>query len=229
MKFVLLPAGSFIMGSPKLQLGGRAIGEYQHPVTLTRPFYVQTTEVTQGQWKKVMGGNPSDFQNCGDDCPVENVSWNDAQRFIALLNEKENVTHYRLPTEAEWEYACRAGSTTAFTFGDDINRLGEHAWYVKNSSDMTHMVGTIKSNVWGLYDMHGNISEWVEDWYNKEYPIGPVTDPEGPQSGRSRVIRGGSYSDKYNWCRSAWRGSPNPDLRQNRIGFRLVKSAPTNH
>ena len=135
MEFVLIPAGSFMMGSPSSEKG-RDRDEKQHRVTLTKSFYMQTTEVTQGQWKKIMGNNPSYFKNCGDDCPVEQVSWNDAQEFIRKLNRKEGADKYRLPTEAEWEYACRAGSTTRFCFGDSDSRLGEYAWYTKEVGDV---------------------------------------------------------------------------------------------
>jgi len=137
---------------------------------------MQTTEVTQGQWQDVMGGNPSYFKKCGEACPVEWVSWNDAQRFIEKLNAKEDTKRYRLPTEAEWEYACRAGSQASFSFGNDVDALPEYAWYRANSEKRTHPVGRRKPNPHGLNDMHGNVWEWCQDWYGR-YPEGQVTAP----------------------------------------------------
>ncbi|HLC15756.1 MAG TPA: SUMF1/EgtB/PvdO family nonheme iron enzyme, partial [Thermodesulfovibrionia bacterium] len=157
MKFAYIPPGKFMMGSTN--------------VTLSQGFFMQTTPVTQGQWKALMGNNPSRFKRCGDDCPVESVSWHDAQKFIEKLNKREGVNKYRLPTEAEWEYAARAGSDTAYCFGDDEARLSEYAWYDKNSDGRTHPVAKKKPNAWWLYDMHGNVWEWSEDWYG-DYPTG---------------------------------------------------------
>lgn len=222
MKFALIPAGSFTMGSPESE-AGRSSNETQHFVTITRPFYMQTTEVTQGQWKKLMGDNPSHFKDCGDDCPVEKVLWEDAQNFIEKLNAKEGVTHYRLPTEAEWEYAVRAGTTTAFSFGDDLWDTNAFAWYIGNSEDQTHPVGAFKPNPWGLYDMHGNVSEWVEDWH-ADYPAGSVVDPKGPQSGSHRVIRSGSWANRASTLRSARRRGLRLDEYGELVGFRLARS-----
>ncbi len=154
-KFVLIPAGSFMMGGPVNELHRSDAESPQHRVTISKPFYMQTTEVTQGQWKGVMGHNPSHNRPCCD-CPVENVSWDAVQEFIRLLNVSEDTGKYRLPTEAEWEYACRAGSTTTWCFGDDEARLGEYAWYSDNCRE-THPVASKKPNAWGLYDMHGNV------------------------------------------------------------------------
>ncbi len=191
VKFVLIPAGTFMMGSPEDEEGRWDTGERLHHVTISKPFYMQITQVTQGQWKKVMGNNPSYFK--GDyNLPVESVSWNDVQEFISELNSMEGVDKYRLPTEAEWEYACRTGSTTAYCFGDDPRRLGEYAWYFDNSGSETRPAGKKKPNAWGLYDMHGNVWERVQDWWGK-YPSGSVTDPEGPSSGSDRVRRGGCW------------------------------------
>jgi formylglycine-generating enzyme required for sulfatase activity len=234
MKFVLIPAGTFMMGSAKdpeemAKRYGAQPDWYrpehpQHQVTISRPFYLQTTEVTQGQWQKVMGYNPSNFEQCGKDCPVENVSWSDAQEFIAKLNRMEKTDKYRLPTEAQWEYACRAGSTHAWCFGDDEANLGEYAWYAKNSQVQTHPVAQKKPNDWGLYDMHGNLWEWCQDWYG-EYPAAPITDPEGPSSGIRRVLRGGSWNAYAGCTRSAYRGfSYFPDLRNHNIGFRVARA-----
>jgi formylglycine-generating enzyme required for sulfatase activity len=169
MEFVLIPEGSFTMGSrlcPK-QVVERFGGKEEwyepeqppHAVKISQSFYLQTTEVTQGQWKKVMGDNPSYFMQCGNDCPVEQVSWEDAKRFVEKLNQLEKTQAYRLPTEAEWEYACRTGTTTEFSFSDDAARLGDHAWYSGNNNKAPHRVAGRKPKSWGLYDMHANVWE----------------------------------------------------------------------
>jgi formylglycine-generating enzyme required for sulfatase activity len=184
---------------------------------------MQTTEVTQGQWEAVMGSNPSYFKNCGDECPVEQVSWNDIQEFIKKLNRKEGTDRYRLPTEAEGEYACRAGTTTAYSFGDDSGDLREYAWFGNNSERKTHPVGQLKPNDRGLYDMHGNVWEWCRDWYG-DYPSGSVSDPTGHSSAASRVVRGGSWRYRARNCRSAYRSGSTPGVRYDDYGFRLVLS-----
>jgi formylglycine-generating enzyme required for sulfatase activity len=247
MTFVYIPPGEFMMGSPENE-PGRDSDEKQHKVKLTKGFYMQTTEVTQGQWKAVMGDNPSYFKDCGDDCPAENVSWDDVQEFIKKLNQKEGKT-YRLPIEAEWEYACRAGTQTALYTGD-IKILGSNnapaldgiAWYGGNSCVEysggydcsgwtekqygcpkcgTHSVGKKKPNSWGLYDMYGNVWEWCHDWYG-DYASGSVIDPVGPVSGSNRVFRGGCWADSAQYCRSAGRGGYSPDYRAVNLGFRPV-------
>jgi len=223
MKFVLIPPGTFRMGSP-LSESGRVSNENQHLVTLSKGFYMQTTEVTQGQWKVVMGNNPSNFKNCGDDCPVETVSWDDAQDFIRKLNIMEDSDKYRLPTEAEWEYASRAGSKRRFCFGDDAGKLGQYAWYSSNSGNRTHPVSEKHPNAWGLYHMHGNVWEWCQDWYGKIYPAGSITDPKGSSWGSDRVLRGGSWNDGARYCRSANRRRNLPGYRSNGLGFRLALS-----
>lgn len=231
MTFNLIPAGVFMMGSPEGEPGRRA-DETRHQVTLTQPFYIQTTEVTQGQWKAVMKSNPSRFSDCGDDCPVERVSWNMAQDFIAELNKLGQGT-YRLPTEAEWEYAARAGSTTALANGD-IEEIGSGydpnldamGWYVYNSDGRTHPVARKKPNAWGLYDMHGNVWEWVQDGanYYERLPSENVTDPQGTPTGPLRVLRGGSIYDDARSCRSANRHFATPESRPDfGLGFRLVR------
>ena len=224
MKFVLVPAGRFTMGIPAHE-SGRYDGEGpQHEVEISLSFYVGQHEVTQGQWRAVMGNNPSRFSSCGDDCPVESVSWNDVQEFIRRLNAKEGAGKYRLPTEAEWEYACRAGSRGAYGYGDDAGRLGECAWYEGNSGGKTHPVGQKKPNGWGLYDMHGNVWEWVQDWYGS-YTTEAVTDPSGPGGGSLRVLRGGSFIDRARYLRCADRVSGSPASRGFlRLGFRLVRT-----
>jgi len=225
MKFVYIRPGTFMMGSPNSETG-RDDDETLHQVTLTKGFYMQTTEVSQKQWRAVMGKNPSHFKDGRDDCPVENVSWEDAQQFIKKLNGQEGKNLYRLPTEAEWEYACRAGSSTRFCFGDDENRLSEYAWYDGNSGGETHPVGQKKPNAWGLYDMHGNVWEWCRDWFG-DYPSGDITDPAGPlKPGSHRVGRGGGYFDAARHCRSAIRAGRLPGIRVRYLGFRLLRLAP---
>jgi formylglycine-generating enzyme required for sulfatase activity len=222
MEFVLIPKGSFAMGSNS----GRASEKPLHHVAIARPFYLQTTEVSQGQWKKVMGNNPASFRECGDDCPVEQVSWDDANEFISRLNVMERTDKYRLPTEVEWEYACRAGMASEFSFGDDAGNLDEYAWYDENSKEATHRAATKKPNPWGLYDMHGNVWEWVEDDWRDGYD-GPgagaqprVAKPRGSR----RVIRGGSWESADFDCRPAARFGEKPDNRSFSLGFRLAKS-----
>jgi formylglycine-generating enzyme required for sulfatase activity len=220
MKFVLIPAGVFTMGSP-LDTYKRRDDETQHQVALSRSFYIQTTEVTQGQWKAVMGRNPSYFWRCGDNCPVDNVSWDDAQDFIRGLNARENTSRYRLPTEAEWEYACRARSQTLFSFGESIEGLDSYGWFHENSENKTHPTGLKLPNAWGLYDMYGNVAEWCKDSYGK-YQSGSVTDPDGPTSSASRVLRGSSWNI-FKWViNSANRDHIYPACRSRDIGFRLV-------
>jgi len=242
MKFVYIPPDTFIMGYPPDEPSGYDSKKItQHKVTLTKGFYMQTTEVTQGQWKAVMGNNPSRFKNCGKDCPVEQIFWDDIQGFIEKLNRKGEGT-YRLPTEAEWEYSARAGSMTAIangsikiatylscSYGIDHN-LNKMGWYCANSGMKTHKVGQKSPNAWGLYDMHGNVGEWVQDWYG-DYPSGSVTDPTGPSTGSTRrVIRGGSWQDYSAYCRSANREDHEPDRSSNNsvhldnYGFRLVRN-----
>lgn len=224
MEFVLIPQGSFTMGSHL----GRASEKPPHHVDISQSFYLQTAEVSQGQWKKVMGNNPSFFKECGDDCPVEQVSWDDATEFIKKLNVIESTDRYRLPTEAEWEYACRAGMTTEFSFGDDETRLNEHAWYEGNSSEATHRGKTKKPNLWGLYDMHGHVWEWVEDdwhdWYDGS-PAGSQAWVAKPRDSR-RVIRGGSWESVEFDCRSAARFGEQPGNRSFSLGFRAAMDGP---
>jgi formylglycine-generating enzyme required for sulfatase activity len=224
MEFVLIPAGRFTMGS---SFGIGNTDEYPpHNAIISHPFYLQKTEVIQRQWKEVMGDNPSDFQKCGDDCPVESVSWEDAHKFIKKLNQREKTDKYRLPTEAEWEYACRAGTTTLFSFGNDKNKLIEHAWFRSDSNIGTHKVGIKKPNGWGLYDMHGNVWEWVEDDWHKTYDGAPADGSAWIDElrGADRVIRGGSWAHGTDQCRSAYRSSLVPDVSNNVVGLRLVRS-----
>jgi formylglycine-generating enzyme required for sulfatase activity len=228
MKFVRIPPGTFMIGSPPIE-PGHAFNEAQHQVTLTKEFYMQTTEVTQAQWKEVMGNNPSRFNKCGDDCPVENVSWNDVQNFVHKLNQREGSGIYRLPTEAEWEYAARAGTKTAFAFGQCLST--DHANYDGNYPvsecakgefrNKPVPVGSFSPNSWGLFDMHGNVWEWCQDWY-KIYPSDSVTDPAGPPKGSSRLHRGGSWFSGAGPCRSANRNFSSPEERKFDLGLRVV-------
>jgi formylglycine-generating enzyme required for sulfatase activity len=212
MKMVLIHPGKFMMGEEK----------DQHEVTITKPFYMGVTEVTQAQYEAIMGTNPSNFKGATN--PVDTVSWNDATEFCKKLSEKTRQT-VRLPTEAEWEYACRAGTKTAFSFGDTDTGLGDYAWYSGNSGSTTHPVGQKKPNAWGLYDMHGNVWEWCADWYG-DYAKGAATDPQGPASGTSRVLRGGSWYGDPTHCRSAYRYNDFviPVSRFIICGFRVVVS-----
>jgi formylglycine-generating enzyme required for sulfatase activity len=220
MEFAYIKPGKFEMGSPSSE-PGRNVDEKQHQVTLTKGFYMQTTEVTQGQWRAIMENNPSKFKNCGDNCPVENVSWNDAQAFIRKLNREEGTNRYRLPTEAEWEYAARAGSTTAFYSGVSDDGLGEYAWYRSNSGKKTHPVADKEPNDWGLFGMYGNVWEWCQDW-SATYPSGTVTDPTGPSSGSIRVFRGNGWDSIAIHSRVANRAWREPGDRNGGLGFRLA-------
>jgi formylglycine-generating enzyme required for sulfatase activity len=218
MEFVLIPAGTFQMGSNDGEDDEKPV----HSVTISKPFYLGKYEVTQREWKAVMGSNPSYYK--GDNRPVERVSWDDVQEFIKKLNAKEGGDKYRLPTEAEWEYACRAGSTTRWYFGDNENQLGDYAWYKANSGNETKPVGQKKPNAFGLYDMHGNVWEWCQDWYSKDYyGSSPKTDPTGPSSGSNRVRRGGSWGGTATIARAALRGTDFPDYRYGNLGFRLLR------
>jgi formylglycine-generating enzyme required for sulfatase activity len=224
MQFRLIQAGTFKMGSPTSE-GERSSDETQHEVTLTRPYYLGVYEVTQEQYEKVMGTNPSGFK--GPRHPVETVSWEDAQEFIAKLNalsaEQSAGREYRLPTEAEWEYACRAGEETAYSFGEDPSVLGKYGWFEDNSGSKTHPVGEKQPNPWGLYDMHGNVYEWCEDWYG-DYPARTMLDPTGAIMGSLRVFRGGGWGILAAFCRSASRNGNRPSGRNVSFGFRLALS-----
>jgi formylglycine-generating enzyme required for sulfatase activity/serine/threonine protein kinase len=232
MKLVLVPAGEFMMGATGSEKEAYPNQKPQHRVRITRPFYLGATEVTQGQYRAVTGANPSNFQG-SDDLPVENVSWVDAQDFCAKLNELErgqlSGASYRLPTEAEWEYACRAGATTRFSFGDAYASLGEYAWFTGNSDRKTHPVGQKRPNAWGLYDMNGNVCEWCGDGYDeKYYAVSPGADPLGPSGASDRVMRGMGWFNSPQDCRSASRGWHGPADRVHDLGFRVarVRSTP---
>jgi formylglycine-generating enzyme required for sulfatase activity len=222
MKLTLIPAGEFMMGSPDSDKDAYPDEKPQHRVRITRPFYLGVYPVTQAEYERVMGGNPSYFT--GDaNRPVEQVSWDDAVEFCRKLSEKEGRT-YRLPTEAEWEYACRAGSTTRYCSGDDEVSLGEYAWYEDNSGPGvgTHPVGEKRPNAWGLYDMHGNVWQWCADWCGKVYYAGsPTDDPAGPAWGPARMDRGGAWYLDPECCRSAVRGGHVAGIHNSNLGFRV--------
>jgi len=191
-----------------------------HTVELTQGFWLGETTCTQELWREVMGENPSRFR--GENLPVENVSWNDCQRFLETLNDRKPGLNPLLPTEAEWEYACRARSIGAYCFGEDDRRLSEYAWFGDSKGGETHPVGSKTPNDWGLYDMHGNVWEWCRDWYGA-YPDVPMVDPVGPDSGSNRVLRGGAWFNGAGYCRSAYRFCPTPGYRYGRDGFRLAR------
>ena len=222
LEMVLIPAGEFLMGSPDSDKVADSDEKPQHRVRITKPFYLGKYLVTQQQWEAVMGSNPSEFK--GPKNPVEEVSWDDCQQYLDKLNKRQGnpASKFVLPTEAQWEYACRAGSKTRYCFGDDEKQLGEYAWYGANSGDKTHPVGEKKPNAWGLYDMHGNVWEWCQDWYDGGYYAkSPTDDPTGPATGSDRVDRGGSWFNPAWGCRSAGRNGYGPGFRDYFLGLRV--------
>ncbi len=225
MKLVLIPAGESLMGSPNSDRDADDDEHPQHRVKIAKPFYLGATEVTQEQYQRVMGENPSYFKS-DSQRPVEEVSWKDAVEFCRRLSEKEGKT-YRLPMEAEWEYACRAGSMTKWCFGDSESQLRDFAWYYNNSERTTQPVGQKQPNAWGLYDMHGNVWEWCLDRYDDDYyGQSASTDPTGPSSGSLRVLRGGSWLDFARHCRSAFRYFSSPGNGFDYLGFRVCLVPP---
>jgi formylglycine-generating enzyme required for sulfatase activity len=232
IELLLIRPGEFLMGSPDSDKDAHGHERPRHQVRITKAFYLGKYPVTQGQYQRLMGKNPSWFSKSGkgkgktgkedtSQAPVENVSWNDAVEFCKRLSEKEK-REYRLPTEAQWEYACRAGSQTRWCFGDEKAGLGEYGWFEGNSGRRTHPVGQKKPNAWGLYDMHGNVWEWCRDWWGKDYyPKSPADDPPGPQAGARRVLRGGCWYIHAAHCRSAERFSFPPEIRGNCQGLRV--------
>ncbi len=217
--FVLIPSGSFMMGDEK----GDSDEKPVHKVTISKPFYMGKFEVTQEQWEAVMGSNPSRFKGAKN--PVDRVSWEACQTFINKLNKKsaDAAVTFGLPTEAEWEYACRAGSTSRYGFGDSETELAKYGWFEDNAGGRTHPVGQKKPNAWGLYDVHGNVWEWCGDWYDGDYyKKSPGVDPPGPTTGASRVLRGGSWSDPAPYCRSSYRYCLPPWFCVHCYGVRLL-------
>jgi formylglycine-generating enzyme len=225
MKLVLLPAGEFQMGS--LEDESYTVDcERLHRVQITKPFYLAQTETTQGQWESVMGTRRWGHSvRRGRSVVATNVSWNDAQKFCQRLSEKESMT-YRLPTEAEWEYACRAGTTSAYYFGNDESQLGDYAWFKDNGERINHKVALKRANGFGLFDMHGNAREFCHDWYENPYADSPQSDPTGPSSGTHRVIRGGCYMSPSWACRSGYRSRCMPGTSYCHVGFRVVAIPP---
>lgn len=224
MEFVLIPSGKFIKRSPSKEGGGYDQENPIHEVIIRTPFYMGKYPVTQKQWERVMGSNPSKFK--GENRPVESISWNDVQDFIEKLNEKDRTGDYRLPSESEWEYACRAGTTTSYSFGDDESKFNEYGWYSGNADSKTHPVGQKKPNPWGLYDMHGNVGEWVQDLYHENY--GDAFAHGSPfVSGvfTSGIYRGGSWAHEDYFCRSAVRDLSGQNESHNFLGFRVVREA----
>ena len=225
-----IPAGSFTMGSPENE-ADRVVTENQVQVRITKPFRMARTVVTQGQWREVMGTEPWRYESlnknqCGNDFPAV-CSWDDAMLFCQTLTDLERETgrltatqSYRLPTEAEWEYACRAGTTTAYPFGDDPDLLDDYGWYSENAGSRLHAVAEKKPNSWGLFDMHGNVFEWCADWYDAILAGGD--DPVGPSAGSDRVFRGGNWRYIAHFCRSACRVVSDPWQRDVNRGFRVV-------
>ena len=222
MELVLIPSGSFRMGGDKKLEQAEDHETPRHFVKISKAFFMGKYEVTQAQWSEMMNNNPSEFKD--DKRPVERVSWNDVQVFIQKLNTKEETNKYRLPTEAEWEYASRAGSESSYGFASNANILSQYAWYRKNSADETHPVGQLKPNAWRLHDMHGNVHEWCQDWFDRKYYSQSSSNaPLGSSSGLAKVLRGGDWGSEDWYCRCASRSLSSPNRRSNRLGFRLIR------
>jgi formylglycine-generating enzyme required for sulfatase activity len=223
-ELIWVPPGEFWMGSRDGEERSRDDERPRHLVRMTRGVWLGKTPVTQGQWVAVMGTNPSHFTQVGLDGPVEQVSWEDCQVLVQALRRAAGGG-WRLPTEAEWEYACRAGSETAWCFGSDERKLTQYGWYSANAGGTTQPVGRSKPNAWGLYDLHGNVWEWVQDWKG-DYSAGGETDPTGPSSGSFRCFRGGSWDFPAGFCRSAYRLTCGaPGNRDCILGVRLARKA----
>jgi formylglycine-generating enzyme required for sulfatase activity len=225
LEMVLIPAGEFMMGTPNSDQDTLADEQPQHRVRITKPFYLGKYLVTQEQWQAVMGSNRSYFK--GPKNPVESVSWENCQVFLKRLRDQVGGGEFQLPTEAQWEYTCRAGSTTKYYFGDKQSELGEYAWYRQNSHGNTHPVGEKKPNAWGLYDMYGNVWEWCADRYSDGYYAhSPTDDPTGPSEGTGRAIRGASWDAPASRPRSARRAVFGPNRWDYVLGLR-VSFVPT--
>ena len=224
MKLVRIEAGEFTMGSPESEAGRWDSEGPQRQVTIIKPFYMGVTEVTQAQWQGVMNTQPwedEDFTRGGADTPASYITWDNATLFCALLSNSTGRT-VRLPTEAEWEYACRAGTTTAYSFGDDLSKLGDYAWCSHNANGpFPCPVGVKKPNAWGLYDMHGNVLEWCSDWFAYTYADTDTRDPKGPATGDARVLRSGAIFCPRG-CRAAFRHRNSPVYPYKGNGLRVV-------
>jgi formylglycine-generating enzyme required for sulfatase activity/serine/threonine protein kinase len=225
MQLVRIPAGEFLMGSPDSDDDADGDEKPQHQVRITQPFYLGKYEVTQEQWEAVMGDNPSRFK--APKSPVEGVSWDDCQDFLSRLNQRhgKGAGRFILPTEAQWEYACRAGGSTRWCFGDDEASVGDYAWYEANSGETTHPVSGKRPNAWGLYDVHGNVWEWCADPYDHDYyKISPSSDPKGPDSGTVRVLRGGSWDNTPRLLSAAYRSRISQGGRVHILGLRVART-----
>ena len=244
MRFVLIPPGEFDMGSsaeevarlldeakrdkaPNWYLDGLPREAPRHRVKITKPFYLGLCEVTQADYERVIGSNPSNFKG-NPNLSGENVNWDEASAFCRKLGElpqeRASGTIYRLPTEAEWEYACRAGTTTRFSFGDNLEAVSMSVWWGRTSPGRPQPAGRLRPNAWGLHDLHGNVWEWCQDWYaNNYYELSPPEDPSGPATGKDRVCRGGGWNDDRTfYCRASYRGGRGPGDRNSYRGFRVV-------
>ena len=234
MDFVWIEPGMFVMGSPLSESGRDDDEGPPHEVEITRGYYLGRNEISQGQWESVMESRPWEgkrYVQTGDPYPAVYIFWEDVRTFIERLNQTEGSAVYRLPTEAEWEYACRAGTVTRWSFGNDESRLGKYAWYAANAwgagAQFAHATGAKRPNPWGLYDMHGNVWEWVQDWWDEEYySRSSREDPSGPASSSRplRVLRGGDFSYGARHTRSAHRGYEGYGVRRDYIGARLVRN-----
>jgi len=230
MTFAILPAGEYRMGSSPLDRFRTEDEMPRHRVVISHPFSLAVTEVTVGQYRRFiqetgydMGDMAEWLQTADEQLPAAGISWEDARAFIQWLNDRDPGHRYRLPTEAEWEYACRAGTDTTWFFGDDFTIIHRYAWYYRNAGDGPRPVATRLPNPWGLYDMLGNVYEWVSDWYNAEsYQQHREQDPTGPSSGQARVCRGGGWHCNPDNCRCAYRNYGPPDKRSMSIGFRIA-------
>ncbi len=220
VKLVLIPAGEFMMGAPQNNADRIADSGPQHRVRITKPFYLGLYEVSRKEYDAVTGSNPSSFKP--DDLPIQNVNWEQSVEFCRKLSAREDRM-YRLPTEAEWEYACRCGHTTRYSFGDEPGPLADHGWFRENSAGTVHSVGKKLPSAWGLFDMHGNLWEWCLDWYGEDYYAkSPMDDPSGPATGFDRVGRGGSWDDHASELGAAFRCFGPPSKRYPITGFRLA-------
>jgi formylglycine-generating enzyme required for sulfatase activity len=227
MQMIWVPPGKFVMGSPKSEPGHRLDEEELHQVIISRGFWIGQFEVSQAQFETILGENPSTFKD--PLMPVHKVNWEEAMEFCEALTDREKSVNrmpdkwgFNLPTEAQWEYACRADTTTVFHFGNEAEELSQYGWFVDNSDGSPKTIGTKKPNAWGIHDLHGNMGEWCFDWYGKAYPVDGSVDPITKKASAFKVFRGGTYTDISDRCRAAYRNRITPDTRNPWIGFRVV-------